>query len=161
MSTNTRTTHRLFIRYSSFVIYLLSIVYCLLFTLFCSAQEKSEVLKYARAVVDTLASPSMHGRGYVMKGDSIAADYIKKEFEKFGMKPVGKEFYQRFSFPVNTFPGDMEVKLDKQKLIPGKDFIVDGSSGECNGTYRIKFITDTGEFDRVNVRKFIKKAIVS
>src|ERR1039458_10157375 len=65
--------------------------------------SQSDVLKYAHQIVDTLASPSMHGRGYVLKGDSIAADYIKKEFERFGVKPVGKEFYQRFSFPVNTF----------------------------------------------------------
>ncbi|MBI4932129.1 MAG: M28 family peptidase [Bacteroidetes bacterium] len=101
---------------------ILPFVFSILISHFTFSQ--SEVLKYAHQIVDTLASPTMHGRGYVNKGDSIAADYIKKEFEKFGLKPIGKEFEQRFSFPMYTFPGNMEVKLDKQILIPGKDFIV-------------------------------------
>ena len=82
----------------------------------------------------------MHGRGYVLKGDSIAADYIKKEFEKFGLKPISKEFYQRFSFPINTFPGEMIVKVGKQKLIPGKDFIMDENSGGGKGKFKVIFI---------------------
>src|ERR1035437_7483583 len=114
-------------------------VFSFLFSLLTSSSSysQSDVLKYARAVVDILASPSMHGRGYVMKGDSIAADYIKKEYEKFGVKPVGKEFYQRFSFPINTFPSELEFGLylrndpDKKNYIfcldgiPGKDYLID------------------------------------
>src|ERR1035437_3045063 len=103
MNTNIRTTNRVFIHHSSFIIRYSLFIFanCLLLTANC----QSDVLKYAHQIVDTLASPSMHGRGYVMKGDSIAADYIKKQFEKIGLKPIEKEFYQRFSFPVNTFPG--------------------------------------------------------
>lgn len=73
---------------------------------FSPAQQKSEVFIYARKIVDTLASPSMHGRGYVLKGDSIAADYIKNEFIRLGLIPIGEKFYQLFSFPVNTFPNE-------------------------------------------------------
>ena len=91
-----RITNRIFIRYSLFIF-----ANCQLLTANC----QNDVLKYAHQIVDTLASPSMYGRGYIMKGDSIAADYIKKQFEKIGLKPIEKEFYQRFSFPVNTFPG--------------------------------------------------------
>jgi len=105
----------------------IAVSYQLFTNSFCIAQSKSEVLKYARQIIDTLCSPGMHGRGYVNKGDSIAADYIKKEFQKLGVKPVGEKFEQRFGFPVNTFPGKMYVKLDKQKLIPGKEFIVNYS----------------------------------
>src|ERR1051326_7040530 len=87
--------------------------------------SQSDILKYAHQIVDTLASPSMHGRGYVNKGDSIAADYIKKEFEKFGLKPIGKEFEQRFNIPqLNLFPKKTIVKINGEKLIPGKDYIV-------------------------------------
>ena len=96
--------------------------------------------------MDTLASPSMHGRGYVNKGDSIAGDYIKKEFEKFGLKPIGNEFYQRFHFPVNTFPGEISIEWREQissgkniahpsplppktfKGIPGQNYLVSSQS---------------------------------
>ena len=37
-------------------------------------------------IVDTMASESMHGRGYVNGGDSIAANYLKNEFKKIGLK---------------------------------------------------------------------------
>jgi len=93
--------------------------------------SQTDVLKYAHRIIDTLASPSMHGRGYVNKGDSIAADYIKKEFEKIGVKPIGKEFEHRFCFPIYTFPIKMEIKFDRQILSPGKDFVVN-SIGKDN-----------------------------
>ncbi|HEY4800136.1 MAG TPA: hypothetical protein VII99_13735, partial [Bacteroidia bacterium] len=70
----------------------IAVSYQLFTNSFCIAQSKSEVLKYARQIIDTLCSPGMHGRGYVNKGDSIAADYIKKEFQKLGVKPVGEKF---------------------------------------------------------------------
>ena len=48
------------------------------------AQEKniSHVYQYAREVIDTMASLSMHGRGYVNDGDKIAANYISEEYKK-------------------------------------------------------------------------------
>src|SRR3989442_813160 len=74
---------------------------------FLSAQEKNkgEVYRYARKIVDTMASESMHGRGYVNDGDKIAANYIRTEFQKLGLKSFTDDYYQKFSFPVNTFPG--------------------------------------------------------
>ena len=119
---------------------ILLIAYCLLPTLSCTAQEKSEVLKYARAVVDTLASPSMHGRGYVLKGDSIAADYIKGEFQMLGVKPIGNEFYQRFSFPVNTFPNVISLKINNVELKAGKDYIVSSYSIPSKGKSKIIYL---------------------
>ena len=114
--------------------------------------SQSDVLKYAHQIVDTLASPSMHGRGYVMKGDSIAADYIKKEFIKFGVKPIGKEFYQRFESPINIFPNEMFLEIindsGEKKLIPGKDYIVSAASSGLRGMYES---ISTLWFDSVSV----------
>ena len=90
--------------------------------------SQSEILKYAHQVVDTLASPSMHGRGYVNKGDSIAAEYIKNEFTKDKLKPFGVNYFQRLFFSVNTFPTEIELTIDHNKLIPGKDFIIKSNS---------------------------------
>lgn len=143
---------------------------CLLPTLHCTAQEKSEVLKYARAVVDTLASPSMHGRGYVNKGDSIAADYIKKEFEKIGVKPIGQEFYQRFSFPVNTFPGKMNLHIstDRESVqLAGKNFLITSNSPEKfqEDSYKVsicdkKMLLSRNKYKKYKRKKFKKYVIV-
>ncbi len=86
--------------------------------------SQKEVYNYARKIVDTMTSESMHGRGYVNDGDKIAANYIKTEFQKFGLKSFTENYYQHFNFDINTFPGAMKVKIGKQELIPGKDFII-------------------------------------
>src|ERR1051326_1547164 len=127
--------------------------------------SQSDVIKYAREIIDTLCSPSMHGRGYVNKGDSIAADYIKKEFEKFGVKQFGKEFEQRFSFPVNTIT---EVwpnifYLNDRKLISGKDFIVTPSSyndpGEGGPLYEVKWLDSSILYNPKKFLKFVKDGL--
>lgn len=94
------------------------------------------ILQYARTVIDTLASPSMHGRGYVNKGDSIAADYIKKKFEKFDLNPIQKEFYQKFSLNINTFPTIVQIESKEKKYIVGKDYILQGASGSLKGSFK-------------------------
>jgi aminopeptidase YwaD len=106
-----------------------------LFTLFISlifisafAQDKSA----AKNMVDTLASPYFWGRGYTNDGLKKAAAFLSNEFKAYGLLPAQKGSYlQEFSFPVNTFPGKMEVTVNDVKLIPGKDFIV---SAESKGT---------------------------
>jgi len=146
-------------------------VYCLLSAFFCTAQEKSEVIRYARAVVDTLASPSMHGRGYVNKGDSIAADYIKKELEKIGVKPIGKEFEQRFSFPVNTFPGKMNLDISntdrESEQLAGKDFLITSNSPEKfqEDLYNVsicgkKMLLSRNKYKKFKRKKFNKYVII-
>ena len=41
-----------------------------------SAQSPASVKEKARAYVNVLAGPTMHGRGYVLEGDRIAADFV-------------------------------------------------------------------------------------
>ena len=81
-----------------------------------------------------LCSPEFHGRGYVNAGDSIAANYIAKTFEEIGLKQLNGTYFQSFTFPVNTFPTKMEVKIGDKQLTPGTDFIVNEASGKGNGT---------------------------
>jgi aminopeptidase YwaD len=83
----------------------------------------------ARLSISTLTSPKLWGRGYTRDGMQKAGDYISSEFKKAGLQPMaGKDFRQQFSYPVNTFPGKMEVIINGQKLIPGKDFIIGPAS---------------------------------
>lgn len=82
-------------------------------------------LPAAQNIIDRLTSKSMWGRGYTKQGVSNAAGFIVSEFKTYGLKPMdGKDFMQVFSFPVNTFPGAMTVKINDRQLVPGKEFIV-------------------------------------
>jgi hypothetical protein len=104
------------------------------------AQDKA----YARKVIDTLASPSMHGRGYVNNGHVIASDFIAAEFKSFGLLSFEKSgsFFQEFEFPVNTFPGKAEATFEfadgkKESCLPGDKFLVRSSSPGVKGCYTI------------------------
>ena len=98
-----------------------------------------------KTFVETLCSPNFHGRGYVNGGDSIAANFIAKNFQEIGLKPIGESFFQSFSFSVQSFPGACEFKLDGNVLVPGIDYLVAPNSGsscedsECNKgkSYRV------------------------
>lgn len=85
-------------------------------------------IEEVKRITQTLCSSEFHGRGYVNRGDSIASEFLALEFQKLGIKPIKKSYFQGFSHTVNTFPGAMLVRIDDQVLRPGIDFIVDPSS---------------------------------
>jgi aminopeptidase YwaD len=88
--------------------------------------------QYGRKIVDTLASESMHGRGYVNDVDKIAANYIRNQFQNLNLQTFGDSYFQSFDFPINTFPGEINFNCTSVnkgqaftfKGIPGKNFIV-------------------------------------
>jgi hypothetical protein len=82
-----------------------------------------------KTFIETLCSPSFHGRGYVNNGDSIAANYIAKGFQEIGLLPLTESYFQEFNFPVQTFPRACELKMDGESLIPGVHFLVAPNSG--------------------------------
>ena len=66
--------------------------------LFLGAQD----LSFGRKMVNTLTSPYFWGRGYTNNGMQKAADFLAKQFESYGLKPMdGKKFLQPFSFSAN------------------------------------------------------------
>lgn len=94
----------------------------------------SQDLSFAKKMVDTLTSPYFWGRGYTNNGMKKAADFLAVQFQSYGLKPLeGKSFLQSFSYPVNTFPGKMEVTINGKELTPGKDFIVSPESKGVKG----------------------------
>lgn len=82
-----------------------------------------------KSFIETLCSPSFHGRGYVNGGDSIASTYIAEQFKKIGLKSFNGSYFQSFNFPVQTFPGLCELKMDGQALIPAVHYLVAPNSG--------------------------------
>lgn len=118
-------------------------------------------IRYARSVIDTLAAPGMHGRGYVNDGDKIAAAYIENEFKKFGLKSFGESYRQEFTMSVNTFPSVMNVGFrgyDKF-LQPGEAYITDPASASIKGHYDIVWFDKKLVSSKKQLAKFYKRKL--
>jgi aminopeptidase YwaD len=151
--------------------------YTLLFLFFhltflFSAQEvkKGKAYDYSRRIVDTMASENMHGRGYVNDGDKIAANYIRNEFKKFGLKSFTEDYYQRFNFPINTFSGKIYFYFEiingrntkkryNFKGVPGKNFLVDPASANVNTHFSIVVFDSTNAKSDKAYKKFLKNVL--
>ncbi len=94
-----------------------------------SFQLNAQVEFDYRQFTKSMCSPQFQGRGYVHGGDSIAAEYIAQAFSNIDVAPVTKDYFQYFSFPVNTFPDTCSIFLGGNELIPGKDFVANPISG--------------------------------
>jgi aminopeptidase YwaD len=124
------------------------------------SQEHGDVFRYARKIVDTLASPSMHGRGYVNDGDKIAANYLEEQFVNFGLKKFAVSYRQEFYLPVNTYPGILQISIDDKKLIPGKDYIISGGGAISSGKYKIIWCDTKDPYKSLHNKPRQKKAII-
>lgn len=86
-----------------------------------------------RRITEALCSPEFHGRGYVYKGDSVAAAFLVNEFKKIGVSSYKKSYTQSFSLNVNTFPGKMSLSQNGKELVAGLDYSVDPASKSFQG----------------------------
>ncbi|QHJ07808.1 M28 family metallopeptidase [Hymenobacter busanensis] len=86
-------------------------------------------LRRVRRTIEYLASPRLHGRGYVRGGDTQAARFLAKRFQQIGLTPLAPGFQQPFLLTVNTFPDRMHLRIDGKALRPGLDFIAEPESG--------------------------------
>lgn len=126
------------------------------------AQDKS----YAKKIIDTLASPAMHGRGYVSGGDRIAAAFIEQEMRSIGLKPLfeNDSYTQGFKQDVNAFVQEPLLLVDGKKLRPGNDYIIHPYSGELVGSFTAQVVrgSDMGNFsDKLaSLKKPSKTALV-
>lgn len=85
---------------------------------------------FIRKQIEKLASTDFHGRGYVNNGGDITANYIANELKNYGVLPVRQNgsYLQDYTFPINTFPGKVNVRINKIQLRPGPDYIVNAAS---------------------------------
>ncbi|MFZ4548421.1 MAG: M28 family metallopeptidase [Bacteroidales bacterium] len=109
--------------------------------IFLSQISFAQDISYARSLIDTLAAPGMHGRGYVQDGDKIAAGFLVGEFEKMGLKSFVPGFQQYYSFPMNTFPGKVIASVNGKSLVAGSDFQVWSASPSIKGTFKVHVLT--------------------
>ncbi|MGQ0829154.1 MAG: M28 family metallopeptidase [Bacteroidota bacterium] len=137
-------------------------------SLFSQEIKKSEAWQYARKIVDTMASESMHGRGYVNDGDKIAANYMRTEFKALALKSFTDDYYQKFNLSINTFPDTVEFSLHvkKEKGVikykccfnsnPGINFLIFPDSPNKNKSFRA-IVFDSTHATEKEFRKFKKK----
>lgn len=103
--------------------------------LFFSTGTRAQDISFGKKMVDTLTSAYFWGRGYTKDGMVKAAEFLAGQFSSYGLQPMkGKSFFQHFSYPVNSFPGKMEVSINGKDLIAGKDFIVAPESGSIRAS---------------------------
>lgn len=121
-----------------------------------SAQEPT-VKEWLQHEINMLADSSMLGRGYVLEGKEKACEYIRNKFVSEGLLTLGrkKTYLQHYNFPVNTFPGNMEITINNNTLEPGKDYIIEPSSPKFNCTNApltivdLSKITCTADWDKM------------
>lgn len=114
--------------------------YAFLFTLITNTTYSQDIA-YAKEVIDKLCSESMKGRGYVGGGDRNAAIFLAEEFEKVGLKKYSKTYFQNFTTPVNSFPGDMSLIVNGKMLKPGQDFLIEPGSPGITGKFAVEKLT--------------------
>jgi len=119
---------------------MLRLLFMQFLSIFLPVSILSQDLDYARQVIHDLASPEMHGRGYIANGDLKAARYISKEYKKLGLQKLTKKYFQPFTISVNTFPGELSLALNGQPLIAGKDFLVYPGSPSLKGQFETHFV---------------------
>ena len=90
--------------------------------------------QYVRKQIERLCSPEFFGRAYYQKGDSIAADYIAGQFESFGLLSYSSNYFQEYSFNVNSLE-EVSIKVNGKSLEFGVDFMMNPSSGSLSGSF--------------------------
>ncbi len=134
-----------------------SVLFCLVLLGVGITTSTAQDITYARKVVDTLCSPSIHGRGYVEQGERKAADFIAEEFSKMGLKSFEEgTYFQEFVISVNTFPDKMNLWVDGKKLKPGKEYYIEPASRKSSGQFKPIFINRTLLESEKKVNKLLK-----
>ena len=116
-------------------------VFCFFISCYSSSAQSEK--RWIKHEITTLSGTNMHGRGYVNKGVEKASFYLRRKFKEFGILPFDKDssYFQTYDFPVNTFPGEVLLTLQKKELRAGPDFIVhSGSSAYCSEKLKTKSI---------------------
>jgi aminopeptidase YwaD len=108
--------------------------------LYANVGLNAQNLNYARKVINDLCAPEMYGRGYVKKGDFIAAKYIREELKAAKVKSFNTEYFQEFGFPVSLYEDEVKIEVDNQSLIPGDHFIVSAGCPPVEGTFKLIWI---------------------
>ncbi|MGM0582357.1 MAG: M28 family metallopeptidase [Bacteroidota bacterium] len=107
----------------------------------------------ARDHLSILASDSLAGRGFTENSQEKAADFIIEKLEDYDVKGGAENgFRQELSYPVNTFPGNVQFSVDNQKAVKiyaaAKDFLFHSASAPIEIKGKIQEISTEFKFSR-------------
>jgi len=123
--------------------YLFYRILCLITTLILSILPLfSQDIQYARKIIEQLASPELHGRGYTENGDKKAAKFIVSELKRMNLKKIKDSYFQHFSVSVNTFSESPMLKINNVTIEAGTDFLASSSSPACKGKYELIWLNE-------------------
>ncbi len=112
---------------------------------------------YVRQVLNQLASERMHGRGYSFRGDSIAAQYIRSELRRLGVKPLVENYFQPYTFSVHSMEGPVKLSINGKRLKPFDDFRIPAWSKSTWGEHKVLEVPAATILDVDNLKKFLNK----
>lgn len=98
-------------------------------------------MDYTEQLVEKLSSEEFHGRGYVNKGDSIAAVFLSEEMKSIGLKGFVDNYYQSYTTSINTYPENPKLILDGKELVSASEYIVNPNAKSCSGESELTWIT--------------------
>ena len=96
----------------------------------------SQNVTQADKIIQKLCSDKFAGRGYVDRGDSIAADYIASYFDSLGLSSIKNNYKQSFNVSVNNI-NSAELTIDNRSLTPGVDFLIAPNAPTLSGDYHV------------------------
>lgn len=133
---------------------------------FLVSGAQAQDMPRVRKTIETLASPKMHGRGYVQQGDKIAAAYLRARLSNLPLQPLVPDYTQSFVLNVNTFPARVALHLNHnpfpwlgptKQLRLGIDFIVSPNSGSgfLTKLHHLLYLDSIAVNDQIEVRAFL------
>jgi len=96
-------------------------------------QLNGQNLNQVKTDLEKLTSPEFAGRGYVEDGLGKASNFLQNRLMEMGLESA----IQSYGYAVNTFPKPSTLKIGKQKLKEGVDFIIDPRSNSHKGKWKI------------------------
>lgn len=123
----------------------------------CALSVSAQDTNYMRQVLRQLTSEQFKGRGYSFRGDSVAAEYIRKELRRSQVKPLADNYFQSYSFSTFAMEGPLRLKVNDRKLKPYEHFRVPAWSKSTWGEYKVITVSPEVMVDTDAMRKFLKK----
>jgi len=122
----------------------------------------------------------MYGRGYVNDGTGIASEYIAKQMQKIGLKPLEdsasvntasinsdsfkkitpEDYKQYFTTSVKTYPNEVDLSINGKKLIAATDFVPVTGTPSVNGSFKVHAF-DSSLFSKEKIINKLKKKNLS
>ena len=128
----------------------------------------SQNLKYVHKAIKDLTAKEMFGRSAYKNGDSIAAEYITKEFTKLKLKPIndskGSDGYKQCFNTSCVVLENVSFELGKGNIMrPDDDYYIIGSSPTTNlelENVRPLLIIDKAHWDLVKATRLTDVILV-